>query len=261
VALTKVWDTRVHGRARTFDSSQVHTPAVEWGSVVGPVGPLGDGGNGSGFEVATSYATAVGLGLDRNMLAAAIDLDEDPQDQTPLVDPIPPGYEGGLWGLRVSTVVISGDYEFPPELADAGYTLTVGFATLDSFGGTTLSGIDYPLTTGADVRTDALIDHGITDTSPVGTVVSDLTFFTVTTDLVDAVNAGVKVPYLAIEGPFSGRDPLLLVADLVLSIYVDDAAVFVQSVCRQFPRDDSLGLGAAPRIHPPSKGRRIAGGY
>lgn len=30
---------------------------------------------------------------------------------------------------------------------------------------------------------------------------------------------------------------------------------------RQYPRDDTLGLGSAPRIYPPPKARRVVGGY
>ena len=35
----------------------------------------------------------------------------------------------------------------------------------------------------------------------------------------------------------------------------------VRRATRQYPRDDTLGLGSAPRIHPPPRARRIVGGY
>lgn len=256
MAFVAVWERRVDGLARTLADDETHELAVEWGSPGGGSGPLGDGSQFSGYELATSHTSAIGLGRDRNMLAAALDLGEDPQDQSPVVgDPAPSGYEAtGAWGLRVSTVIASGAYQFPPELADAGYTLTIGFATLDPDGSSVFAGVDFPLTTGTNSGIDELISAGIVD------AVEGLPFGAVTSDDVADVNAGIKVPFLSLDGPYSARDPLLLVADIVLTIAVGDGPI-PRSVIRRFPRDDARGLGSGTRIFPPPRAGRIVGGF
>lgn len=52
----------------------------------------------------------------------------------------------------------------------------------------------------------------------------------------------------------------LRVYEVALTVTYGESATLI-AVTRQFPRDDALGLGSAPRIHPPPKGGRIAGGY
>lgn len=50
------------------------------------------------------------------------------------------------------------------------------------------------------------------------------------------------------------------VYEVAVTVTYGESATLI-GVTRQFPRDDALGLGSAPRIHPPPKGSRVAGGY
>lgn len=243
---------RVDGAALRWDDFSGLVPATQFGIPVGG-GPLGDGNPATGYAIppATTLPGTAGVA---NVLIASLVLGSAPTATTPNDDPIPSGLAGHTWSM----VVVASDIflqDFPDALVDAGYSLTVGLASLDGFGGATfVGGTSYPLETSSPLlQITSLISDGIT--------AEPLPALLVTQPHVDAVNAGELFPFVRIDGPDLDVDPLLLLADLVLYIGSDVEAAMVQAVVRQYPRDDGLGLSSAPRIHPPPKGRRIAGGY
>ncbi len=75
-----------------------------------------------------------------------------------------------------------------------------------------------------------------------------------TTQYWDA-DPAVRVPIAPGLWRPDGAKPVVLGFITVLTVTSDRKAT------RQYPRDDALGLGSAPRLYPPPRARRIVGGY
>lgn len=254
MAIVVEWVGGCNGKAVTLDLEDGLVDAVQFGvGIESP--PLND------LDPFTGYAMAASAfpDSDHNFLLAAIPTDSTPGDSADVVLPPGPELVGHGWFIQVATVIETEAlaYAFPAELFDTGYTLTVGLATIGEGGTLTTHGATYPLTTAAAAAVPelaALIGTGTT-------AAEGLFYATVTEGDRAAVAAGDTYPFVSIDGPDNGRDPLLLVAELALVIGDLETSAYVRSVVRQFPRDDDLGLGSARRIHPPPRSGRIAGGH
>lgn len=245
------WFRRVDGNALTRNADHTAIVAATQYGVPLIGGPLGDGNASSGFLFSPS--SVVGIPGVNNFIVPALTLGSAPGDDVPNDEPIPDGLAGHTWGVTLSTSVDQDTYAFPPELVDAGYTLRLGFATAD-FGGIASSvSASFDLVTGSPyLALSQLINDG--------TMGLPLPFATVDQTMVDSVNAGIHQPYMQVDGPDTDLDPLFYLADMVLSIDTEVGGL-IRRACRQYPRDDVLGIGSANRIHPPPRGRRVAGGF
>lgn len=67
-------------------------------------------------------------------------------------------------------------------------------------------------------------------------------------------------PYVHVGGTFIETDHNDFTIE---SVYLTGVGpeLTVNPVVRLFPRDDSLGLGSAPRLYPPPRGGRVVGGF
>jgi hypothetical protein len=253
-SFTTLYDVPVFGTAWSLTPGPVE--GSNFGVADGTGLTLSDGDVHTGYQMLNKWPPIYGTQpTESQLLVGQVAY---PLEVTPA--PIPSDAVGHAF---IMTVALSDGDTFaapPPAVVGADATLHVTLShltgSMDSLTIATFLGSPVPMVTGETEWMDVLLGDGLGIGIDAGVV---------TTELLGWLNDGSLVPTVIYQAATDREltDPLFLVAELGLVIGDFDVAdeLVVPPPVRGFPRDDALGLGSAPRIHPPSRAGRLAGGY